>query len=472
MIRFNDVSFSYNRNETCVEDINLHVKSGEFVLISGKSGCGKSTLLNIISGVIPHHVKGELQGKVYIDNEDIGGKSIQEISSDVGSVFQNPKSQFFHLNTSDEILFSASNKGVEKEELEKRFIDIVDIFSLEKLVDKNIFSLSGGEKQKIACASTCIGYPKVLIFDEPSSNLDHDAINEYAKILKKLKNKGYTIIIAEHRLYYLMDMCDRVIYMESGQIRQEYSRDEFIKIPEDERKLLGLRSVIEVSIDDKILNVNHKSSRSSSNDLTNSNKNNLQIKDLSYSYNKRKILDIKSIVLNSGQAVAVIGKNGAGKSTFAKCLCGLKKCSGIYFNGQECKEKERNKKFNLVMQDVNHQLFTETVLDELLLDFNKKERNDVNYAKEILKDLDLIDYVDKHPLALSGGQKQRLIVGTTIIAERKICILDEPTSGLDYEHMKKVSQLINNLKKKDVIVIIITHDYEFLNMCCDKKIEF
>lgn len=488
MIEFNDVSFSYNKNEKCVKNINLQIKSGEFILLSGKSGCGKSTLLNIISGIIPKHIKGELLGKVTIDEKDISKMTIQDISRSVGSVFQNPKSQFFHLNTSDEVLFSASNKGLEKEELSKRFSNIVKLFSLEKLIDRNIFDLSGGEKQKIACASTCAGYPKILVFDEPSSNLDHETINEYSDILRELKRQGYTIIIAEHRLYYLMDICDKVIYMENGEIKKKYKKDEFVLITDDDRKKLGLRAVKTVEIDRKISDINSFDNQLYDNisddektdiHLKNSNQNSkkkcnnrVEIKDLKYNYAKKNILDIKYLNMISGESIAIIGRNGTGKSTFAKCLCGLKKSNGIYINGKKCKEKERNKKFNLVMQDVNHQLFTETVLDEMLLDFNKKEKNSKEYAEEILSELDLLDFKDRHPLALSGGQKQRLIVGTTIIAERNICILDEPTSGLDYEHMEKVSELINKLKSKGIIVIIISHDYEFINMCCDRVIKF
>lgn len=224
MIRFKNISFSYENSMEGGElkNIDLYINKGDFVLLTGKSGCGKSTLLNMISGIIPHHIKGKIAGSIEVDGRDVLQTSVQEMALSVGSVFQNPKSQFFHLNTTDEILFSASNKGVPTDELIRRLKYTTALFHMEQLLDRNIFRLSGGEKQKIACASVYAGYPKIFVLDEPSANLNQSAINEFKRILAILKNKGYTVLVAEHRLFYLMDIADRVIYIDEGKIKAEY----------------------------------------------------------------------------------------------------------------------------------------------------------------------------------------------------------------------------------------------------------
>lgn len=455
MIRLSDVSFSYHENkELTLKNINLEVEDGQCVLLSGKSGCGKSTLLMLINGIIPDHVEGDLNGEVYVNDYEVKNNSVQKMAETVGSVFQNPKSQFFHLNTTDELLFSCSNKGINKNEMKERLKETRDLFQLEKLLNRNIFELSGGEKQKIACASVYAGSPAVFIFDEPSANLDQEAINELSDIIKKIKAEGHTIIIAEHRIYYLMDICDRVIYMDNGIITNEYSIDDFKNISEEERVEKGLRSLNYIGI---IRPYIEKSEIESD----------LQIKNLNYMKNNRRILSIPHISMQRGKIIAVTGKNGAGKSTFADCLCGINKCRGIFAEGKELKEKRRNKIFNLVMQDVNHQLFSESVTDEFFIMFNKNDSKKAAEVKELLKKLDLLDFSECHPMSLSGGQKQRLVVGVSIFECKEYIIFDEPTSGLDYQHMLSVAQLIRELRNSVKLIFIITHDIEFLNLCCD-----
>lgn len=459
MIKFSNVNFSYNESkEFVLNNINLEINDGECVLISGKSGCGKSTLLMLINGIIPEYVNGNLTGNVIVNGLETKKNSIQKLSQKVGSVFQNPKSQFFHLNTTDELLFSSSNQGVEREQMKKRLSNTINLFKIQKLVNRNIFELSGGEKQKIACASVYTGRPTIFVFDEPSANLDWDSIVELAKIIKKIKAEGHTVVIAEHRLYYLMDICDRVLYMKNGEVEKDYSISEFKNMSRDKQKEKGIRSLTSVKLErPPINNLQAKCI--------------LQLKNLMYIKKRKEILNIPSMNIQSGKVVAIIGKNGAGKTTFANCLCGINKCKGIFVKGKELNEKRRNKEFNMVMQDVNHQLFTESVLDEFFINSDKNNTEELKKANKLLKKLNLLDFAECHPLSLSGGQKQRLVIGVSIFECKEYIIFDEPTSGLDYEHMVSVANLIRELQKAAKVILIITHDIEFINMCCDSYIK-
>lgn len=203
IIKLENIFFSYSdKKQKALDDINLTVNEGECILLCGASGCGKSTLLQLINGVIPDYYKGTLEGNVFIDGENVMGKSIQQKSKDIGSVFQNPKSQFFHLNTTDEVCFAAANHLIPKEDIEKKLQSISSIFKIEHLLDKNIFAMSGGEKQRLAIASVAMNSPQIYLLDEPSSNLDKESIYRLKEILMELKTSDSTILIAEHRLYY------------------------------------------------------------------------------------------------------------------------------------------------------------------------------------------------------------------------------------------------------------------------------
>jgi energy-coupling factor transport system ATP-binding protein len=470
MIKFKDISFSYE-NSTLggeLKNIDLIINKGDFVLLTGKSGCGKSTLLNMISGIIPHHTKGKISGSIEVDGKDVLKTSVQEMALSVGSVFQNPKSQFFHLNTTDEIIFSATNKGVPADELVNRLEHTAALFHMEDILDRNIFRLSGGEKQKIACASVYAGQPKIFIFDEPSANLDQFAIDELKRIFTALKNEGKTVLVAEHRLFYLMDIADRIVYIDEGKMKAEFSTGEFKSLSKESRKAMGLRAIHQPVINgraEKVSTTLDKTSVIASTAET----GDLVIKDLVFSYDNEPVLNLEHIKLNKGNAVAILGKNGSGKSTLSHCLCGLNKCKGIFLEGKGYSEKKRLKSFDLVMQDVNHQLFTESLMDEMRLaakhDTSRKE------IEEILSELELISYKDRHPMSLSGGQKQRLVIGASMASGKDYVIFDEPTSGLDYIHMEAFAKMVEKLKNQAKLILIITHDYELVNLCCDAIIQ-
>ncbi|MDO4280078.1 MAG: energy-coupling factor ABC transporter ATP-binding protein [Peptococcaceae bacterium] len=460
MIQLNQVNFVYHnaRSDVGVHHINLHIPKGQVVLLCGSSGCGKTTLSRMINGLIPNFYEGTLSGEITVCGRDTKNSELYELTPFVGSVFQNPKSQFYTVQTDSEIVFACENIGMEKAQIYQRFEDIVDKLNLTPLLGKSLFALSGGQKQKIACASVATLFPQILVMDEPSSNLDIAAIHELAGIIKQWKDAGCTIVIAEHRLYWLMDIVDRVIYVKNGRIDQDISIQEFLAIPADTLASMGLRA--------RTISFDKLSA------LPAKNTEMIDFKDFSFAYDKEKNLDILSLSIPCGSVVAVIGKNGAGKSTFGRCMCGLeKKARGtMTFCGRNLSWKARINTCYLVMQDVNHQLFTESVLDEILLSMEKS--HDEAHAKkekalQILASLNLDHYQDVHPMSLSGGQKQRVSVACALASNKQILVYDEPTSGLDYARMIDVAEAIKNMQAKGKTQFIITHDPELIKQCCD-----
>ncbi|MFA5658045.1 MAG: ABC transporter ATP-binding protein, partial [Oscillospiraceae bacterium] len=244
MIKIEHVSFAYpNDTDGGLKDINLTIGSGECVLLCGRSGCGKTTITRLINGLIPSYFSGELHGIVDVDGMDVFQTPMYQIAACVGSVFQNPRTQFFNMDTDSEIAFGIENAALPPEELQQRVEKTADDLKICDLRDRNIFELSGGEKQKIAFASVYAMNPEVYLLDEPSLNLDMASIEALRKLLLLIKRKGKTILIAEHRIYYLMDLIDRVVYLSHGEIAKIYTPQAFRSIPEGIRKAMGLRTI-------------------------------------------------------------------------------------------------------------------------------------------------------------------------------------------------------------------------------------
>ena len=412
-----------------------------------------------MNGIIPEFYDGDITGSVLVNGMNTFTTPIYKLSKDVGSVFQNPKTQFYTTNTTDEIAFGLENYSIEREVINKRIKEVEKELHLENLVNKNIFNLSGGEKQKIAIASIYALNPEIFILDEPSSSLDIKSMEELSLTIKKLKSLGKTIIIAEHRLWYLEDIVDRAIYLEDGKIIREYSMDEIENLSEDERIRTGLRHSDYKAIE-------------GFEDFETSNKGALlELKNLIFKRNTRTILSIKDLTFCYGNIIGIVGENGIGKSTLAKIICGLYKAN----KGKILKEDEnfnirsRLNESLLIMQEVNYQLFTDNVFDEILLTSKVIDKNIIN---NWLKNMELENIIDRNPHTLSGGQKQRVIILSALLSDKKILFFDEPTSGLDYKNMKIVAKNIKKVKEEDKLILIISHDIEFLESVCDKVIDF
>ena len=460
MIEIRGLSFKYKGGfNYSLKGINLNVKKGECILLCGRSGCGKSTLLKLMNGIIPEFYNGDISGSVMVNGMNTFTAPIYKLSKNVGSVFQNPKTQFYTTNTTDEIAFGLENYGIEREVINERIKEVEKEFHLEKLMNKNIFNLSGGEKQKIAIASIYALNPEIFILDEPSSSLDVKSMKELSLTIKKLKSLGKTIVIAEHRLWYLKDIVDRAIYLENGKIIREYSMDEIENLSEDERMRTGLR------------HSDYKAIRMFDDYKTSNKEVLLELKNLIFKRNTRTILSIEDLKFCYGNIIGIVGENGIGKSTLAKIICGLyKENKGkILRDNENLNIKSRLNESLLIMQEVNCQLFTDSVKDEIVLTSNIKDNNVLDTC---LIDMELKNISDRNPHTLSGGQKQRVIILSALLSDKKILFFDEPTSGLDYRNMKIVAKNIKKVKEEDKLVLIISHDVEFLESVCDKVIYF
>lgn len=455
MIKLTNVSFTYTggREDAGVRNINLTIRPGEVVLVCGESGCGKTTLTRMVNGLIPHFYEGELTGTIYVGAKDVAKSELYDLARTVGSVFQNPRSQFFNVDTTSELAFGCENLGIAEDEILTRVRKTVADLSISHLLDRSIFELSDGEKQKIACGSVSVLGPDIYVLDEPTSNLDFETIAALRRVLSFWKAAGKTILVAEHRLHFMKGIADRVIFMREGEIRETHEGAEFFALPPRYFEERGLRIP---SLDRlpaaETAEADHPSDP-------------IRIEKMRVSLRGEPILNIPALEIPSGGIIAVIGANGAGKTTFARALCGL--VSGdrsvVTFRGRALNAKKRLSVCYLVMQDVNHQLFTESVLDEVLLSMSVE---DETRADETLLSLDLSAFREDHPMALSGGQKQRVAIASALVSEREILVFDEPTSGLDLVHMRETARNIAALKRNGVTSFVVTHDPEFILACC------
>nr|MCR5432052.1 ABC transporter ATP-binding protein [Lachnospiraceae bacterium] len=499
MIKFSDVSFKYCGNKTDkgnLENIDLTISDGEFIVLTGESGCGKTTFTRLINGLVPKYYHGDITGSIEVDGEDVLEKGIVELGRTIGSVFQNPRSQFFNVDTDSELAFAAENIGTEPSQILRSIDEVTNDLNLEKLRGRSLFELSGGEKQRIACGSVAVMHPKTVILDEPSSNLDRESIEQLRSILGIWKKEGKTVIIAEHRLYYLKDLVDRLIVMKNGKIERIIDSEEIKKMSPQDSKKIGIRPFDEREyIDRAKRKAEGKTVREQSGDESESpvmdqsgdepvrpereqsgDEPDIFISRLEYSYNKKEqILSLKDMHLPLNRIVAIVGKNGVGKSTLIKSLCGILKSrrERVYLKGEEWKSKKRIKNCYMVFQDVNHQLFTDSVLTELTIGMDEKlpEKEKKENATEILKRLGLEAFGESHPMALSGGQKQRVAIAACVASGRDILFLDEPTSGMDERNMLRLADEMKHLKEIGKSVFVVTHDYEFIDECCDAVVE-
>lgn len=460
-IKINNINFSYRGNDKQLTDINLTILSGQCLAIVGKSGCGKSTLTRVINGLIPSFYQGYLDGDVFIDDKNLGELNTWEIGSFVGNVFQDPRSQFFANEVAGEIAFGCENLGLSHNEIVDRVHKSAKEMNILELLNTSIYTLSYGMRQRVAICSAKAMQPDIYVLDEPSANLDLKSTYQFAKLIQKLKKEGKTIIIVEHRLFYLNSIVDNYIFMVDGKIKKNYTSDEFNNISSKELNDIGLRSLhFEDIFLDGFTNQSTQGYKS------------FEISGISKKYGKNLLLNNISFKFDSNEIIALIGSNGVGKSTLGKICSGLQKeTSGeIFLEDKPIKRKSRLDKIWYIPQDLDSQLFGEDLVDELVTGLKDKEKY-IEKAEVILKRLGLFELKNHHPSTLSGGQKQRLVLGVAMMRNISVVILDEPTSGLDYGSMEQVANLIREQRDLGTKFLIISHDIEFIVKISERVIK-
>ena len=462
MISFQNFSFRYEESQDfTLRGIDMTVQTGEFILLTGRSGCGKTTLIRSLNGLIPHFYPGEIKGDLLMDGHSLLDMKPSELAGQVGTVFQDPRSQFFMTDTTRELAFGCENLGLTREETISRIAKSAKELELVDYLNQSIFALSSGEKQQIAIGSVYALSPKVYIFDEPSANLDYAATKRLAEIMGKLKCAGYTIFVVEHRFYYLRDLIDRVFLIQEGKIEREFSREQFCSLPEETRISYGLRTAYPER------DAEHYQGKQRMYNGTHL----MEVHDLGFSYKKGPdVFHNVSFEAHAGDVIGILGHNGAGKTTILSILTGLLKQrhGEVRFDGKKLTPRQRRSLSYLVMQDTDYQLFASSVEEELSLGMNEDCREKVEATLEALE---LSEYRERHPASLSGGQKQRVTIGAAIVKGSPVIYFDEPTSGLDYDSMVRVSNLIEQLSNSGVIVFVVSHDFEFIVRTCTEVVQ-
>lgn len=433
LIHFKDFSLTYkDQTNQALSNITLTIHKGECVVLTGASGCGKSSLLRVINHLVPTVFEGEIQGEFYID-----GLSDGNPSQFVGSVLQDSKAGFLFQDLKEECIFPMQCSRIEKQE-------IFQLLQKTVTSNKSLFSntdslyLSYGQAQLLSILIQTMKKAKIIVMDEPSANLDLIEIKNLIAYIQALKQQGYTIVIAEHRVHFFNDVKDRTIYMQKGRI---------------------------VSLEDTYLLRNHTFSFQNDTRFVPST-NWLCIENLNFSYREKKVLQDINLTIPSNQVIGVVGLNGVGKSTFGKVLSGLCKTKNIKVkrNQKDCSKKDLIANSFYCMQDAYKQMVTATLEDEIRLQDRSLSKAQI---MDLLKSVGLDAYISNNPATLSGGQVQRLSILLAYISKKQLIILDEPTSGLDYMSMMVVIELIKKMKQQNKLIFVISHDMEFLSYCMD-----
>lgn len=406
------ISFTYDHAaEPALRDITLTVPAGECIVLCGASGCGKTSYTRVANGLIPSFFHGAFAGNQTTCGLDVETVPIDRLTPLVGSVFQNPKTQYFNANVTDELAFPAENIGLPAEDINRRITAVAERFGIGHLLHRSIFHLSGGQKQRIAVAAATMLGPRLVVLDEPTSNLDANAIADMRAMIEQMKDEGLTIVIAEHRLAWLNGVADRYVVFDGGHIVQDYEADEFLSLSPGCVAAMGLRALDLQPYRHRIATL---ASSPAADECT------------------------SALLGTHNLTIGYKGKDGFTRAGF------------------------------LVMQDVNYQLFSDSVREELLIGLDETDAGITAQANQVMADLDLAAFVERHPMSLSGGQKQRVAIGSALMCGKDLIILDEPTSGLDRYHMEQVGELLRQLASQGKAILVVTHDEELAAGWCDR----
>lgn len=469
---------------------DFRIRDGEAVLIVGKSGSGKSTLVNCINGVIPHIFPGDVAdlnpvntGQVSVLGQDVATTKLAKMSSLVGTLLQDPETQVLNYRVQEEVAFGPENLCLPRDEIAARVDEATKTVGLEPLLEKETYTLSGGELQRVALAGVLAMRPKILIFDEPTSNIDPEGTAAIFEFLKTIKGK--TMIIVEHKVERVLPFVDRIVLVDNGEVALDIHKSELlenldtlvkagVEIPEHYllAKQLGLDTVdvltVRSSLRERGMTL-PKPSRVNSTDRI------LEAK-MRVSARNRVLLDA-SLQLNRGEVYAIMGRNGAGKSTMLKAIMGfldrqLSSEITLHVEGVELSHSsmaERGRHVYYVPQSFDLTLVSSTVRDELAYSMKKKGVKDWRpRVSELLNMFSLTPWSNGDPLTLSMGQRRRVAMASALASGAHVILLDEPTSGQDFYHRESLGQELAKLKSMGYTFLVVTHDSRFVYRHADR----
>jgi energy-coupling factor transport system ATP-binding protein len=490
MITIKELSFQYSTGKAPVlNTINLTVNKGEYLAIVGPSGSGKSTLCLTLNGVIPHSITGTLSGDVMVNGKNTKEHKVHELAETVGIVLQNPESQLFAMSVEEELAFGPENLGLPRSEIAKRIDTALKTIGL---VDRERFpfSLSGGEKQKLAIASILTMEPSYLVLDEPTSQLDPQGRNGVYAVLGDLFTKGMSLVLIEHNTEHVADHAQTVVVVHKGTLVKKGSPKTVFSAVENMKELgIQVPEVAEFThelVKKGLINEVCVTLKEAENVLTHLKKESpttttvtntftygppvVEVNNVYFSYTNTPVLQGITFTVCQGEIVAVIGQNGSGKTTLVKHINGLLRPSSgeIFVEGESVKDKsvaEMARKVGYVFQNPDHQIFADTVFEEVefgLKNLGVPEKERATTVSQVLKQTDLSQYEHTHPTSLSGGEKQRLAIASVLVMNPRILVLDEPTTGLDLKSSRAIIKLVKTLHSLNHTVILVTHDMKLV----------
>lgn len=471
-VQLEDVSYTYpGAAQPTLRSVSLEVPAGQCVVVTGSSGCGKTTLSRLVNGLVPHVYAGEVTGCVRVGGTEVAAWTADELGVRVGSVFQNPRSQFVNLDVASEIAFGCENLGLPRAEIVERVEEAAAALGIRPLLDRSIEELSGGQKQAVILASALAMRPAVFVLDEPTASLDTASMMRLAEVVAALKAQGKTVIVSEHRLWWLHGVADRVVLMEGGSVAGDWDAASYGALPRAERVALGMRAWTVAEMEEEM--AAHAAVAPTASAAGGpapatgvAGTEGLMAEGLTVAFRRNPpVLEGLSLAVAPGRVLGIVGRNGAGKTTLLRCLAGLtrERAGSVALDGRALAARERPGTVHLVMQEPGYQLFADSARAELRLPDAE--------ADELLAAFGLAACAERHPLSLSGGERQRLAIAAGIAQGARALVLDEPTSGLDRANMERVAAALRRVAAAGAPVALVTHDYEFLCAVCDEVAE-
>ncbi|HKP52117.1 MAG TPA: ATP-binding cassette domain-containing protein [Chloroflexia bacterium] len=510
IISINNVTYRYPGGDgAALRDFSLDVEEGEFLLVAGVSGAGKSTLLRLLNGLVPHFYGGEVAGSVMVAGKDPVKLGPGEMSEVVGLVFQDPEAQMVAERVEDEVAFGMENAGLPLALMRKRVEESLHALSIEHLRGRRVSTLSGGERQRVAIASVLTMQPRVLVLDEPTSQLDPQSAEEVLDSVVRLnKDLGLTVIMSEHRLERVVQHVDRILYMAPGgetvlgEPREVLSQIPIapplvqvgkllgwsplpLSIKEARRFLVGVgdRGSVITNYELRITNcglpegeqgmINHAPTERSTDPRPLAPDPQSKIENVWFGYGGREVLRDFSMELRAGEITALMGRNGVGKTTILRLILGLlKPAKGkVVTEGLDTRHtplEEMSRVVGYVPQQPDVLLFADTVSGEI--DFTRRAHRLPPDGAALLENLGLTRYREHDPRDLSVGERQRVALAAVLAGEPRMLVLDEPTRGLDYLQKEALAEILRDLRDKGRTIVLATHDVELAAQIADRVV--